>query len=235
MRVVLDVPSTVRQFLALLDIDDPPTLLELGLPASRSHLLAVLPDVTSDMHNRVDPVEHRMHVIHAAHAVVLQRCNVLQTAEPEVIDLRIERRPGLLVCRPLAFGERHDEVVERLLRATLRGNGFHLERRRFERRDVLAPDRERRLVVAFVLRPLAHNVVDRRTETRRSRHPAAATIGDHVAASSRAIARITVAISVRGSATAALIFAISGSTRRMRSWSAQSVSWISSRCRSARG
>jgi len=68
---------------------------------------------------RVDPIEHRVNVIHAADAVILQGCNVLETAKAEVLDLRIERRARLLARRALAFGERHDEVVERLLRAAL--------------------------------------------------------------------------------------------------------------------
>ncbi len=232
--VIFDVARSVRKLAAFGDVDDAPTLFKLRFPARRAHLIAVLPHIARDVRDRVDAVEHRVHVIHPADAVVLQGCDVLQSLEAEVPHLRIERRAGLFVRRPFAFGPRHDEVIERIFRAALRGRRFHLERRRFQAREVRTPDGKRRRVVAFVLGSFAHDVVDRRAKTRRADHAPATAVCDHAMRSSCAIARMTRAISARGSATVALIFAISGSTWRMTSCSAQSVSWISSRCRLAR-
>ncbi len=232
--VILNVARTMREFGSLGDFDDSPPLLDFRFPARRAHVIAILPYVPRDVAYRVDPIEHRMNVREAADAVVLQRRHVLQPLELEVLDLRVERRARLLVARTFTLGPGHDEVIQWLLRAALRSGRFHLERGCLHAREVLAPDRERWRVVALVVRPFAHDIVDRCAETRRADHSAAAAVRNHADRSSRAIARMTVAISLRGSATVALILAISGSTRRMRSCSAQRVSWISSRCKLAR-
>jgi len=203
--IVLNVARPMRKLATFGDVNDPPTLLKLRFPARRAHLIAVLPHIARDVRDRIDAVEHRMHVGEPTHTVVLQRRNVLKPLKTQVFDLRIERRAGLLVRRPLAFGPRHDEVIERFFRAALRGGRLHFERRRFEARKVRAPDRKRRRMIAFVLGSFAHDIVDRRAKTRRADHPAATAIRDHAVRSSCAIARITRAISARGSATVALI------------------------------
>ncbi len=72
-------------------------------PCSRSatrwfaHLVAVLPNVARNVPQRVDPVEHRVHMIEATDAVVLQRRDAFEAAETKMLDLRIERRARLLV------------------------------------------------------------------------------------------------------------------------------------------
>ncbi len=171
------------------------------------------------MRDRVDAVENRMHVREPAHAIVLQRRDVLKPLETQVFDLRIKRRARLFVRRPFAFSPRHDEVIQRLFRAALRSRRLHFERRRFKTREVRAPDRKRRLVVAFVLGSFAHDVVDRRAKTRCADHAPATAVCDHSsitvlgASSPRddrrrrrlqrgvATARIIIATAVSGSST----------------------------------
>jgi len=71
-------------------------------------------------------------------------------------------------------------MKKRVFRLALGCRRRHLQRRRFDACDAVAPDRERRFMIAFVLGSLAYDVREGRAEVGLADHPLAALIGDHV-------------------------------------------------------